>query len=767
MSLIRTRKKIVSSAIASSLSMIATTAIAQETVSQLPTIHTKATQEESLKVDQSANSKFVAPLKDTPKSVSILSQKLIKDTNSNTLLEALRYEPGITLGAGEGGTPFTDMPYIRGYSGQSSIYVDGVRNTTSQNRDMFAIEQVEVIKGSSSALGGGGSVGGSINLIPKVAHEGDVYQGSIQGGTDNYRHIQLDANKDFGNGIAGRVVIMGHENEKAGQSNGAEYARAGIASSLAFGLDTATRGTLSYYYLRSNDEPDAGIPFNNANPTTPPPGVTVTPGDGKPVDVKAGTYYGWKARDFDKRENHIGTFKLEHDFNENLTLSNVATYNKSKSDYVYTNADDSKGNIYRGTIARRALSRILDSDAYSDQLSLRGKFNTGSLIHSFNVGTEWSLQETDQGMYTFTNAEGKTTSTILQDNINNCTSAAAVANGWCTSLNNPGNGAFTDKRGSITAQSTTRSHNVSIYALDSIEFNPQWLLNLGVRWDKFETEKKYNKDVYATNKGAYDYSKVATPEGTKYESNSDYFSYQAGLVYKPTENGSIYASFATSANPVGVLAEGDNSDNALGTTDVINALKPEKARTFEVGTKWDLFNNRANLTAAVFRTEKQNTRIQIDPTTTANAGKSKVDGFEVSLNGKITDKWDVSTGYSYLDSEITEAAYNAVAQEGKPLPFVAKNSATLWSTYRVMPQLTLGAGVEYRDQVFVNTTAPKYLPTYTIYNAMAKYDVNKNVNLQLNINNISDKRYFTSAHAAHYAFEGNGRNAVLAINFKY
>ncbi|KAA0672589.1 TonB-dependent siderophore receptor [Acinetobacter baumannii] len=766
MSLIRTRKKIVSSAIASSLSMIATTAMAQEAVSQLPTIHTKATQEESLKVDQSANSKFVAPLKDTPKSVSILSQKLIKDTNSNTLLEALRYEPGITLGAGEGGTPFTDMPYIRGYSGQSSIYVDGVRNTTSQNRDMFAIEQVEVIKGSSSALGGGGSVGGSINLIPKVAHEGDVYQGSVQSGTDNYRHIQLDANKDFGNGIAGRVVIMGHENEKAGQSNGAEYKRVGIAPSITFGLDTATRGTLSYYYLRSNDEPDAGIPFNNPNiPDYAPAGAEK--GDGKPVNVKAGTYYGWKARDFDKRENHIGTFKLEHDFNENLTLSNVATYNKSKSDYVYTNADDSKGNIYRGTIARRALSRILDSDAYSDQLSLRGKFNTGSLKHSFNVGTEWSFQETDQGMYTFTNAEGKTTSTILQDHINNCTSAAAVANGWCTSLNNPGNGAFTDKRGSITAQSTTRSHNVSIYALDSIEFNPQWLLNLGVRWDKFETEKKYNKDVYATNKGAYDYSKVATPEGTKYESDSDYFSYQAGLVYKPTENGSIYASFATSANPVGVLAEGDNSDNALGTTDVINALKPEKARTFEVGTKWDLFNNRANLTAAVFRTEKQNTRIQIDPTTTANAGKSKVDGFEVSLNGKITDKWDVSTGYSYLDSEITEAAYNLVAQEGKPLPFVAKNSATLWSTYRVMPQLTLGAGVEYRDQVFVNTTAPKYLPTYTIYNAMAKYDVNKNVNLQLNINNISDKRYFTSAHAAHYEFEGNGRNAVLAINFKY
>ncbi|WP_336010579.1 TonB-dependent siderophore receptor [Acinetobacter calcoaceticus] len=762
MSLIRTRKKIVSSAIASSLSMIATTAMAQEAISQLPTIHTQATQEESLKVDQSANSKFVAPLKDTPKSVSILSQKLIKDTNSNTLLEALRYEPGITLGAGEGGTPFTDMPYIRGYSAQSSVYVDGVRNSTSQNRDMFAIEQVEVIKGSSSALGGGGGVGGSINLIPKVAHEGDVYQGSIQGGTDNYRHIQLDANKDFGNGIAGRVVIMGHENEKAGQSNGAEYARAGIASSLAFGLDTATRGTLSYYYLRSNDEPDAGIPF--------------LPVGGKPIDVKQGAYYGWKERDFDKRENHIGTFKLEQDLADDLTLSNTMSYTKSKSNYIYTNADDSKGNVTKNsTISRRALSRIVDTDAYSDQLALKGKFNTGALKHSFNTGAEWSYQESSQGVYTFTDGSG-TTSTVHDTN---CLANSAISNGWCTSVNNPMNGAFTDTLGSIANQYTTRSRTVSLYALDSIELNPQWLLNLGVRWDKFETERKYNKNIYKTVKdidkkstsGNYT-TDVNIAAGQKFENDSDYFSYQAGLVYKPTENGSIYASFATSANPVGV-DQGDGADALSTSSQQANDLDPEKARTFEIGTKWDLFDNRANLTAAIFRTEKQNTRIALDANTSTNAGESKVDGFEVGFNGKVTDKWEVSAGYSYLDSELTKAAYNAVAQEGKPLPFVAKNSATLWSTYRILPKLTVGAGAEYRDKVFTNTNTgttmleDKYLPTYTLYNAMAKYDVNKNVNLQLNINNISDKRYFTSAHAAHYAFEGNGRNAVLAINFKY
>jgi catecholate siderophore receptor len=183
--------------------------------------------------------------------------------------------------------------------------------------------------------------------------------------------------------------------------------------------------------------------------------------------------------------------------------------------------------------------------------------------------------------------------------------------------------------------------------------------------------------------------------------------------------------------------------------------------------KWDLFNNRANLTAAVFRTEKQNTRVLTDANTYSNVGSSRVNGFEIDLKGQITDKWDMSAGYSYLDSELTKAAYNAAATVGRPLPFVAKNSATLWTTYKVLPKLTIGAGAQYKDQVYANTSSNKYLPAYTIYNAMAKYDVNKNVNIQLNVNNISNKRYFTSAQAAHYAIEGDCRNAVLAINFKY
>jgi catecholate siderophore receptor len=741
MSFIKSRKKIVTTAIASSLSVIATSAIAQDEIAKLPTIKAQATTEQGLKVDQSANTKFVAPLLDTPKSVSVISKQLIQDTQVTTLADALRTVPGITLGAGEGGNPNGDRPFIRGYNSESSMFVDGVRNSTSQNREMFAVEQVEVIKGSASSLGGAGSVGGSVNMISKVAKKGDALEGSVAGGTDNYQRITLDGNKDFGNGIAARIAVMGHQNEKAGQHDGAEYKRAGIAPSITFGLDTATRATLSYYYLKSDDTPDSGVPYNYD--------ASKKATFGKPVDVKQGIYYGLHDRDFQKQENQIGTIKLEHDLTDNLTITNTAVYNKSTNDYLWTQPDDSKGNILNDKVWRRINSRITDTDIFTDQLALTGKFNTGAIKHKFNVGAEYSDQKSDKGSYTTTypGYTGTTTGGFNSD--------CKINDAWCTSLTNPNS--KEEWLGSAVANrntTTTTTKVTSVYLLDNIEFNPQWLLDLGVRWDKFDTEQ------------------VTNATGAKLENNKDFFTYQAGLTYKPMKNGSIYASYATSANPVGV--DGGDGSEAIGQAYM--DLKPEEARTYEVGTKWDLFNDRLNLTAAVFRTEKQNTRIQLDAGTYTNGGESKVDGVELSATGKITDKWDITAGYSYLDSEMTNpgpscnragtCTYPNPAK-GKQLPNVPKNSATLWTTYQVLPQLTVGAGALGMDKVYGDAANTKYVSGYVRYDAMARYNVNKNVDLQLNVNNLSDKRYFTKAYASHYATEAEGRNAVLSINFKY
>lgn len=761
MAFIKTRKKIVSSAIVSSLSVMAGHAVAQDQVAQLETIHSQATTEQqSLKVDQSANSKFVAPLLDTPKSVSIISNQLIEDTKVTTLSDALRTVPGITLGAGEGGNPNGDRPFIRGYNSESSMYVDGVRNATSQNREMFAVEQVEVTKGSASAMGGAGTVGGSINLISKVAKKGDFLEGSVENGTDNYQRITLDGNKDFGNGIAARVAIMGHHNEKAGQSDGAEYKRAGIAPSITFGLDTSTRATLSYYYLKTDDTPDSGVPYNN------PTGYSQY--SGKPIDVKQGIYYGWKDRDFQKQENQVGTIKLEHDLADNLTISNTAVYSKSKNDYLWTNPDDSQGNIYKnGNVWARVNSRIANTDTFTDQLALTGKFNTGTLKHSFNLGAEYSDQETDRTQYIINGLSA------TGAEYNKCT-PADIASGWCTSVQNPNRRPWT---GSISTegadQYNTQTKSTSIYFLDSIEFNPQWILDLGLRWDKFDTEQTM---TYGARNSAVLGSSTTPPtkqvgEQVKTESDTDFFTYQAGITFKPVENGSIYASYATSANPVGV----DAGDGSEGIGAAYSNLDPEESQTFEIGTKWDLLENRLNLTAAIFRTEKQNARIQLSPTTYSNIGESKVDGIELGLNGKITDKWDISAGYTYLDSEATKNGVSCrgttctdqAVFNGNRMPNVPKNSATLWTNYQALPQLQLGAGATAMDKVYGDLANTKYVPGYVRYDAMARYNVNKNVDLQLNLNNLSDKRYFTKAYASHYATEAEGRNAVLSLNFKY
>ena len=769
MAFIKTRKKIVSSAIVSSLSVIAGNAIAQDQVTQLDTIRTQAEVEttQGLKVDKSANTKFVAPLLDTPKSVSIISKQLIADTQVTTLSDALRTVPGITLGAGEGGNPNGDRPFIRGYNSESSMYVDGVRSATSQNREMFAVEQVEVTKGSASAMGGAGTTGGSINMISKVAKKGDSLEGSVGAGTDNYQRITLDGNKDFGNGIAARVAVLGHKNEKAGQADGTEYARAGIAPSITFGLDTATRATLSYYYLKSDDTPDSGVPYNNPFSATNQPARISENGNGKPLDVKQGIYYGWKDRDFQKQENQIGTIKLEHDLTDNLTISNTAVYGNSKNDYLWTNPDDSRGNFYQpggsltGNVWARANSRVADTDTFTDQLALTGKFNTGFLKHSFNLGAEYSDQETDRTQYIIdgVNATG---------NVHNACNAGDITLGWCTSVQNPNRGPWTGTLSTNGAdQYNIQSKSKSVYFLDSVEFNPQWILDLGVRWDDYSTEQTMLAGRFNTT----------TPAGTivKLENDKDFINYQAGITFKPVENGSIYASYATSANPVGV----DGGDGSEGITAAINNLKPEEVRTMELGTKWDVLNDKLNLTAAIFRTEKTNTRAIADDGTTSNIGETRVDGIELGVNGNITDKWAVSAGYTYLDSELVDGGYEEITPSTTPKTYrpssnngnqvqnVAKNSATLWTTYALTPALTLGAGAVAMDKVYGNAANTKFVPGYVRYDAMARYNVNKNVDLQLNVNNLSDERYFTKAYASHYATEAEGRSAVLSLNFKY
>jgi len=692
--------------------------------------------------------KYTAPLVDTPKSVTVIPKEVISQSGSTTLTEALRTTPGITMGAGEGGNPQGDRPFIRGFDSQGSIFVDGMRDVGAQSREIFDLESVEVSKGSGGAFNGRGSGGGGINLISKTPKAENFLAGSIGLGTDNYQRYTLDGNYRISDTVAARLNLMKHKSDVAGRDE-VNVDRWGIAPSLALGLGTSTRTTISYYHMQSDDMPDPGIPYNNPLAATSP--YVKLNGNGRPVDVDRDTFYGLTDRDFRKTSTDIFTVAIENDLTDAITLRSTTRYGRSMQDYIVTQPDDSKGNWLLptttvpdhvgGTLWRRANTRVGDTDSIANQTDVFGSFDTGSIKHNFSTGIELSREESTKDSY------------VVPTGSNTCDSAS-VANYNCTTINDPNPGDPWSGR-------ITRAHNPtdtdvttkSIYAFDTAELNEQWLLNAGLRFDKYSTS--------VTNP-------IVAPATSRVSLSRDdnLLNWQAGVVYKPAHNGSVYLSYSTASIPAGASVNEGSDTNPLSTT---SDLSPEKYRTLELGTKWDVLDEKLALTAAVFRTDKYNARVQVDANTYEISGQQRVDGLELGFAGNITSKWQAFGGFSYLKSEIVDNGnYSANgAQKGNEIPNTPKKSASLWTTYQVLSDLTIGGGAFYVDKVWGNTANTKWVPSYVRYDAMATYKINQNLDLQLNIQNLTNKEYFDKAYASHYASEAPGRTATMALNFKY
>jgi catecholate siderophore receptor len=705
-------------------------------------------------VENASSPKYTAPLVDTPRSITVIPQQVLKDTGALNMQDALRTVPGITFGAGEGGNPQGDRPFIRGFDAQGDTYLDGVRDTGSQSREIFAVESIEVSKGPNSAIGGRGAAGGSINLVSKKAHLGDSLDGGFTWGSDQTQRYTLDGNYQFTDTAAGRLNLMSHESNVAGRDK-VDYDRWGIAPSLAFGLGTDTRVNLDYYHLESNDTPDSGIPY------TIPAGLAAARTKSNPDKPYAGgddsNFYGLD-RDFRKGRTDTATFAIEHDLNDALTVKNTLRHGSSMQDYILTQPDDSKGNVNNGSVWRRANTRVSNTTTTTNQTDLFGDVYIAGFKNSFATGIELSREEGKKSSYTVNTDTTPGTAAATT----NCTPAliGAASNYNCTSLSNPNPNDPWD--GSISrnyAGTDTKAKTYALYVFDTLELSDQWLVNMGLRYDHFDTDyKTYNAAGTTTSKG---------------DDVSEFVTGQFGVVYKPAENGSIYASYATSATPPGnTLGEGQEGNPLGGTPDrsgnlLSSDMEPETTKNYEIGTKWDLLNDRLSLTADIFRTEKDNARVQVDTTSYENAGKTRVQGVELSATGKITDKWQVFAGYAYMDSEQVDGGPLGAANDGNELPNTPKNSASLWTTYQVTPKLTIGGGAFYVDDVFGSVANTTMVDDYVRYDAMVAYKLTKNVDLQLNVQNLTDETYYDKAFSTHFANQAAGRTALLSTNFHF
>ncbi|KQV62238.1 MULTISPECIES: TonB-dependent siderophore receptor [unclassified Caulobacter] len=710
------------------------------------------------RVADPSSSKFTAPLVDTPKSVTVIPSRIIEQTAATSLTDILRTSPGITFGAGEGGQPLADRPFIRGQSSANNIFVDGVRDTGGQTREIFNLEQVEVVKGPDSAYGGRGSGGGSVNLSSKSPKADTFARGSVGVGTDEYVRATADLNYAFNDNVAVRLNILGTQGDTPGRKN-VDFSRWGVAPSLAVGLNGDTQLTVSYYHLDTDQTPDYGIPLTTK--TTEPRTASGI------LAVDRRSFYGIESRDYQKTKSDIATFAIDHKINDDLNVRQVVRYSKSLNDYIVTNpGDGGAAQFVQGQwwMKRGTKTRWNPTETVAAVTDLHGKTMFGGLEHSFDVGVELSREENLNAAYSTFTTSGAACPTGFTIAAATLTSLGA---GDCTRVYAPNDkDAWT---GVINRAPAARNvaKTAAIYGFDTIKFGDKWLLNLGLRHDSYDSD---GVDVATTQANGVFTSVTYTPRNGSW----DFTNYQAGLVYKPTASSSLYVSYATSSTPPGISGGDQNSNTSTGTGNLSTVqLEPEDSESFEAGAKANVFHDTLALSAAVFQTTRKNAQIQIDANTYAQVGEVEVKGFELGFSGNVTPKWQVFGGYTYMDSELVRGAYTNVNQ-GDPLANTPKHSFSSFTTYRVTRKISLGGGAYYVSKSFGGNQGGAgggankiYAPSYTRFDAFASWAVSDKVDLQLNVQNLTDERYIARTNGVHHADPAPGRQAILTFNVKY
>ncbi|BDS08287.1 iron transport outer membrane receptor [Oceaniferula spumae] len=653
-------------------------------------------EKEKLNPTQLNSPRYPAPLREIPRTVTIVPEELIKQQNATTIADALRNVPGISLQAGEGGTPAGDQLTLRGFDARTDFFIDGIRDIGGYTRDPFNYEQIEVSKGPSSTDTGRGSTGGSINLAtktPKLELARDLTLGI---GTNDFYRFTLDWNQpvDAIANSALRLNLLGHSAGNAGR-DWVTNERWGIAPSFAIGLGTDTVTTFSYMHMSADNVPDYGIPWVN---------------DRVPSGVDFNNWYGLLSRDYSHVDTDIFTAEVKHSVNENLDLRAVARYGRNHRDSIITaprldtttpdpfdiRRTDEKFRLQTNTIA-----------AFAFDMNYR--FNTGSLEHTLIAGADYTHEK--------------------DVNKNRTSDDSGAPN---TDLFNPNPHGVDTSVYSRTNTSVARADTIGFFLYDTIKLNDQWSFNGGLRYDNFDAEV----------------------DGLSQQ--DEFISWRTSVSYKPCENGTIYLAYGTSVNP-------SAADLSYGRGSVNFGLDPEETETWELGTKWGWMDDRIGLTAAIFRTNKTNARTT-DPGSgdTVLEGNIQVQGAELGLTGKLTDKWSIYAGYTYLDGEIKSDPNPA--NEGGTIGNSPEHSFSIWSTYAITDDLSFGGGVRYvgdRDN-----GRGRIAPSYTTYDAFASYKLNEDVTLQLNVINLTDEDYVDQVGGGHF-IPGVGRTATLSVKYEF
>lgn len=648
-------------------------------------------------------------VQNTAQTINLIPQALLHEQGLTNLQDALKNVPGVTLNAGEGGA-HGDTINLRGFPASDDFFLDGLRDDGYYTRDSFDLDTLEVYKGPASTLFGRGSTGGVVNQVTKAPQLGDTASGTLTAGTNDEVRGTADLDQAIGETAAVRLDLMGQRSGVADRDFVLNR-RWAVAPSLALGLMSPTRFTLSYLHQSEDNVPDMGVPFVA----------------GAPADVPRNLYYGLPSDDRTGADVNVVTAKLEHTFSDALSVSEAVRF----GDYGFVSRITAP---HYGAAAPSASTPLADILIYRDRPSVDGavdtamsqtqltyKVSTGALVQTLIAGLELDRETADLRRYA--NQINQIAPTPLLDP-------------------DPFE-AFPGHQTTVTQRPDTRTWTASGLVGDTIDVGAHWTLVGAVRLDRFDAN--YFESISGTRLQHDDV--IATP--------------RVSLVYKPDAGLSLYLAYGTSYDP-----SAENLSLSTRTAD----LDPEKDRTFEAGAKSAVLGGRLSLTAAVFDTEMTNARV-IDPVslTTSLSGDLRVDGAELGVSGHLTRRWEILAGYTYLYARTIRST--DPTQVGEPLPNTARDQANLWTLYELGEDFKLGTGLSFMGRRAADASGQAHIPGYLTWDAMVSRRLSSHVELQLNGFNLANVRYFTNAYytsaVENHVIPGPGRTLALTAAVRY
>jgi catecholate siderophore receptor len=643
---------------------------------------------------------------DIPQAISVYTREQIEDQALQDLADVLRYTPGVSSNQGEG---HRDQISIRGQDTTADFFVDGIRDDIQYYRPLYNLERVEILKGSNALLFGRGGGGGVVNRVTKTPVLGETfYGGSASVDTFGAFALASDINAALGDTAGLRLNAAYEEFDNHRDVFGGN--RIAINPTAGFQLGEATRLLVSYEFVDDDRIVDRGIPATTG-------GTIANPA--RPVRGFYRTFFGSPEVNRTSLEAHILRGRFEHSFTDTLRYDMTVQY--ADFDKAYGNLFPVASNLAAGRVTLDSYRDATQRENFFVQGNLVWTGQTGALSHTLLAGYEYGDQR----------------------------SANSRQNGrFATTGTNTATFAFSDPLVIPAITFPVNNRNTvsdvtfySAYLQDQIGIGEHFDIVLGARYDRFEIDVN---DIQA---------------GRQLSRTDTEWSPRLGVIFKPVEQVSIYASYTKTFLP-------RSGDQFLTLTPAQATLAPEAFDNYELGAKWEIASN-LRVSAAVFQLDREN-GVVVDPANPANSilTGSRTRGFEAQLTGQLLPGWQVNAGYSYLDAD-ERGRVVAGALANRAIGQVPRHMASLWNRYDVNDRLGFGLGVTHHASQFASISNTVRLPAYTRVDAAVFFKLSDQIEAQINVENLFDERYFPASHNDNNITTGEPINARFTVRARF